>query len=88
MARIYTKTGDDGTTGLLYGGRVDKSDDLVEVLGDIDEAVAALGNARATPSISHSPTCSCTSSESCSSSRQISLPAHGSGTGSSPASHR
>jgi len=47
MARIYTKTGDDGTTGLLYGGRVDKSDDLVEVLGDIDEAVAALGNARA-----------------------------------------
>lgn len=47
MARIYTKTGDDGTTGLLYGGRANKSDDLVEVLGDIDEAVAALGIARA-----------------------------------------
>jgi cob(I)alamin adenosyltransferase len=43
MARIYTKTGDDGTTGLLYGGRVSKSDELVEVCGDIDEAVAALG---------------------------------------------
>jgi cob(I)alamin adenosyltransferase len=47
MARIYTKTGDDGTTGLLYGGRVSKSDELVEVCGDIDEAVAALGVARA-----------------------------------------
>jgi cob(I)alamin adenosyltransferase len=47
MARIYTKTGDDGTTGLLYGGRVSKSDDLVETCGDIDEAVAALGVARA-----------------------------------------
>ncbi len=41
MARIYTKTGDDGITGLLYGGRLSKSDDLVEACGDIDEAVAA-----------------------------------------------
>ena len=47
MARIYTKTGDDGTTGLLYGGRVNKGDELVEVFGDIDEAVAAVGIARA-----------------------------------------
>lgn len=47
MARIYTKTGDDGTTGLLYGGRTNKSEDLIEVFGDIDEAVAALGIARA-----------------------------------------
>jgi len=47
MARIYTKTGDDGTTALLYGGRASKSDDVVEVFGDIDEAVAALGIARA-----------------------------------------
>lgn len=31
MARIYTKTGDDGTTGLLHGGRVSKSDPLIEV---------------------------------------------------------
>jgi len=47
MTRIYTKTGDDGTTGLLFGGRVSKSDDIIEACGDIDEAVAALGVARA-----------------------------------------
>ena len=47
MPRIYTKTGDDGTTGLLYGGRVAKSDALVDAYGDIDETVAALGVARA-----------------------------------------
>lgn len=45
--RIYTKTGDDGTTGLLFGGRVGKDDPLVAACGDIDEAVAALGLARA-----------------------------------------
>ncbi len=46
-SRIYTKTGDDGTTGLLYGSRVSKGDELVGACGDIDEAVAALGAARA-----------------------------------------
>lgn len=45
--KIYTKTGDDGTTGLLFGGRVSKADALVEACGDIDEAVSALGIARA-----------------------------------------
>ncbi len=45
--RIYTKTGDDGTTGRFLGGRVAKSDHVVEVAGDLDEAVAALGVARA-----------------------------------------
>jgi len=44
--RIYTKGGDDGTTGLLYGGRVDKSDLRTEAYGTTDEAVAALGMAR------------------------------------------
>lgn len=44
---IYTKTGDDGTTGRLFGGRVPKDDLIVEVCGDVDEAVAALGVARA-----------------------------------------
>ena len=44
---IYTKTGDDGTTGLLFGGRVSKADPVVEVCGAVDEAVAALGMARA-----------------------------------------
>jgi cob(I)alamin adenosyltransferase len=45
--RIYTKTGDDGTTGLLYGGRISKADPVAEAYGSIDEAVAALGLARA-----------------------------------------
>ena len=44
--RIYTKTGDDGSTGLLFGGRVSKADAVVEVCGTLDEAVAALGLAR------------------------------------------
>jgi cob(I)alamin adenosyltransferase len=47
MPRIYTKIGDDGTTGLLYGGRVRKDDVLTEAYGTTDEAVAALGVARA-----------------------------------------
>ena len=46
MPRIYTKTGDDGTTGLLYGGRISKDDLLTEAYGTTDEAVAALGLAR------------------------------------------
>ncbi|MBA3689820.1 MAG: cob(I)yrinic acid a,c-diamide adenosyltransferase [Actinobacteria bacterium] len=46
MPRIYTKTGDDGTTGLLYGGRVLKDDPATEAYGTTDEAVAALGLAR------------------------------------------
>src|SRR5262249_6188008 len=45
--RIYTKAGDDGTTGLLYGGRISKADPLTDAYGSVDEAVAALGLARA-----------------------------------------
>lgn len=45
--RIYTRTGDDGTTGLFYGGRVSKADPAPEAYGSVDEAVAALGVARA-----------------------------------------
>jgi cob(I)alamin adenosyltransferase len=47
MPKIYTKTGDDGTTGLLYGGRLGKDDVAVDAYGTSDEAVAALGVARA-----------------------------------------
>jgi len=47
VPRIYTKTGDDGTTGLLYGGRISKADPAAEAYGTVDEAVAALGVARA-----------------------------------------
>src|SRR5438046_6615588 len=50
--RIYTKTGDDGTTGLLYGGRISKADMAAEAYGAVDEAVAALGLAR---SLARSP---------------------------------
>jgi cob(I)alamin adenosyltransferase len=45
--KIYTKTGDDGTTGLLYGGRVRKDSRQIELNGVVDEAQAALGLARA-----------------------------------------
>ena len=46
-AKIYTRKGDDGTTGLLYGGRVRKDDPTIELNGAVDEAQAALGLARA-----------------------------------------
>ncbi len=46
MPRIYTKSGDDGTTGLLYGGRVPKDDPATDAYGTTDEAVAVLGLAR------------------------------------------
>ena len=44
--KIYTREGDDGTTGLYFGGRVAKSDHPIEVNGAVDEAQAALGWAR------------------------------------------
>jgi len=47
VVRIYTRRGDDGTTGLLYGGRVPKHAPAIEVNGDVDEAQAMLGLARA-----------------------------------------
>jgi cob(I)alamin adenosyltransferase len=45
--KIYTRTGDDGTTGLLYGGRVRKDAAGPSAYGDVDEAQAFLGLARA-----------------------------------------
>jgi cob(I)alamin adenosyltransferase len=45
--KIYTKTGDDGTTGLLYGGRVAKDSLVIEANGAVDEAQASLGSVRA-----------------------------------------
>ena len=44
---IVTKTGDGGDTGLLYGGRVSKTDPRTEAYGSVDEAISALGSARA-----------------------------------------
>ena len=45
--KIYTRKGDDGTTGLLYGGRIGKDDPAIEANGAVDEAQAMLGLARA-----------------------------------------
>jgi cob(I)alamin adenosyltransferase len=45
--KIYTRTGDDGSTGLLGPGRVPKSAPRVEAYGAVDELNAALGAARA-----------------------------------------
>ena len=44
---IYTRKGDDGTTGLYFGGRLPKDDRRVDAYGTIDEAQAFLGLARA-----------------------------------------
>jgi cob(I)alamin adenosyltransferase len=45
--KIYTRTGDDGTTGLLYGGRVPKDSPVISANGAVDEAQSALGMVRA-----------------------------------------
>lgn len=45
--KVYTRKGDDGTTGLLHGGRVGKDSVGPAAYGAVDEAVSALGLARA-----------------------------------------
>lgn len=45
LNKIYTRTGDDGTTGLGDGSRVDKDSLRVDAYGMVDSANAALGNA-------------------------------------------
>lgn len=45
--KVYTKHGDQGQTGLLYGGRVPKDDPRTEAYGTVDEAVSLLGLGRA-----------------------------------------
>ncbi len=47
MGRIYTKTGDDGETGLFGGGRVPKDHPRVVAYGEVDELNAAIGFAAA-----------------------------------------
>jgi cob(I)alamin adenosyltransferase len=44
--KIYTRTGDDGTTGLVGGKRIAKSDLRMQAIGDIDELNAAIGLCR------------------------------------------
>ena len=47
MTKLYTKTGDDGTTSLANGTRVSKTDIRIETNGTIDELNAILGLATA-----------------------------------------
>ena len=46
MTRLYTGKGDDGSTGLLFGGRVPKDSPLPRACGAVDEAQATIGVAR------------------------------------------
>jgi cob(I)alamin adenosyltransferase len=51
LSRIYTRTGDDGTTGLGDGTRVDKDAPRVEAYGTVDEANSAVGLVLAVPAL-------------------------------------
>ena len=43
LSKIYTRTGDNGTTALSDGSRVSKDDNLIEAIGDVDELNSCLG---------------------------------------------
>jgi cob(I)alamin adenosyltransferase len=47
VTRLWTGKGDDGTSGLFYGGREPKTSARFAAIGDVDEAQAAIGLARA-----------------------------------------
>jgi len=49
LTRIYTRTGDDGSTGLADGRRVRKDSERIIAMGDIDELNALIGLSRASP---------------------------------------
>ena len=49
LTRIYTRTGDDGTTGLVGGGRAAKDSPVIEAGGEIDELSALIGVVRSLP---------------------------------------
>ncbi len=51
LSKIYTRTGDDGTTGLANGERIDKCDQRVEAFGDVDETNSAIGLVLAGPAL-------------------------------------
>ncbi|MGQ0429854.1 MAG: cob(I)yrinic acid a,c-diamide adenosyltransferase [Gammaproteobacteria bacterium] len=51
LSKIYTRTGDDGTTGLGDGSRVGKDDPRVEAYGAVDECNSAIGMVLAVPGI-------------------------------------
>lgn len=43
LNKIYTRTGDSGTTGLVDGSRVSKNDAIMQAVGDVDETNSAIG---------------------------------------------
>ena len=47
LSKIYTRTGDDGSTGMADGSRLSKADNLFDVMGDIDELNSHIGLVRA-----------------------------------------
>ena len=51
LSKIYTRTGDDGTTGLGDGSRVPKDDERVDAYGTVDEANSAIGMVLAVPGL-------------------------------------
>jgi cob(I)alamin adenosyltransferase len=51
LSKIYTRTGDDGTTGLGDGTRIRKDDPRVEAYGTVDEANSSIGVVLATPGL-------------------------------------
>jgi cob(I)alamin adenosyltransferase len=51
LSKIYTRTGDDGTTGLADGERIDKTNARVHAFGDVDETNSALGLLLAEPEV-------------------------------------
>jgi cob(I)alamin adenosyltransferase len=53
LNRIYTRTGDAGTTGLVDGSRLSKADARMAAIGDVDEANSAIGLARAAGAGAH-----------------------------------
>jgi cob(I)alamin adenosyltransferase len=53
LNRIYTRTGDDGTTGLVDGSRVSKDAARMEAIGAVDEANSAIGLAVAMTTAEH-----------------------------------
>jgi cob(I)alamin adenosyltransferase len=48
ITKVYTRTGDQGTTGLGFGDRIDKDDPRIEAYGTVDELSSAIGVAVAT----------------------------------------
>ena len=43
LSKIYTRTGDDGTTGLGDGSRINKDSPRVNAMGDVDELNSVIG---------------------------------------------